>query len=210
VLTTINNFPKLNLCSSLSKTKLSNRSGVVSMLSCLKSTHAFKQEFYFRLELTILTFKLTHITFDYGTCSLHLGLGQLKDRMVKSSTMSRDLCSTIILEFLASFFRIKLRNSFVWPSQVSQYVVFMDPHWGNNGVIPFCLPTTKAYMEFIGREKARAYLQCIYCKVKQWIERELSYTIKSRCTYVWIYDGYIWWLILILLCSLKIYLSFET
>jgi hypothetical protein len=33
----------------------------------------------------------------------------------------------------------------------------------------FFLPTTKAYVEFIGREKARAYLQCTYCKVKQWI-----------------------------------------
>jgi hypothetical protein len=80
------------------------------MLSCLKSTHAFKQEFYFRLELTILTFKLTHITFDYGTCSLHLGLGQLKDRMVKSSTMSRDLCSTIILEFFSKFFQNKTQK----------------------------------------------------------------------------------------------------
>ena len=74
----------------------------------------------------------------------------------------------------------------------------------------FSLPTTKAYVKFIGREKARAYLQCMYCKVKQWIQRELSHTIKSRCACVWIYGGYIWWLILILLCSLKIYLSFKT
>ena len=75
----------------------------------------------------------------------------------------------------------------------------------------FSLPTTKAYVEFIGREKARTYLQCIYCKVKQWIQRELSQTIKSRCACVWIY---IWWIYmvanLILLCSLKTYLSFET
>jgi hypothetical protein len=63
----------------------------------------------------------------------------------------------------------------------------MDPHQGNKGVMPFSLPTTKAYMEFIGRKKARAYLQSIYCKVKQWIQRELSHTIKSRCAYVWIY-----------------------
>ena len=53
-------------------------------------------------------------------------------------------------------------------------------------------------------------MQCIYHKVKQWIQRELSHTIKSRCAYVWIYGGYIWWLILILLCSLIAYLSFET
>jgi hypothetical protein len=74
----------------------------------------------------------------------------------------------------------------------------------------FSLPTTKAYVEFIGREKARAYLQCIYYKVKQWIQRELSHTIKSRYTCVWVYGGYIWWLILILLCALKTYLSFKT
>jgi hypothetical protein len=66
-------------------------------------------------------------------------------------------------------------------------VVFVDPHQGNNGVMPFSLSTTKAYVEFIGREKARAYLQCIYCKVKQWIQRKLSHTIKSRCVCVWIY-----------------------
>jgi hypothetical protein len=54
--------------------------------------------------------------------------------------------------------------------------------------------TTKAYVEFIGREKARAYLQCIYYKVKPRIQRELSHIIKSRYVCVWIYGGYIWWL----------------
>jgi hypothetical protein len=44
------------------------------MLSCLKSTHAFKQEFSSELEQTILTFKLTRITFYHGAFSLHLGL----------------------------------------------------------------------------------------------------------------------------------------
>jgi hypothetical protein len=53
-------------------------------------------------------------------------------------------------------------------SSFSIYVVFVDPHQGNKSVMPF-LPTTEAYVEFIGREKAIAYLQCIYCKVKQWI-----------------------------------------
>ena len=70
----------------------------------------------------------------------------------------------------------------------------------------FSLPTTKAYVKFIGTQKARAYLQCIYCKVKQRIQRELSHTIKSRCAYVWIYMV----ANLIILCSLKTYLSFET
>ena len=48
---------------------------------------------------------------------------------------------------------------------------------------PLFLPTTKAYVEFIGREKARAYMQCIYYKVKQWIQKELGH--------VWMYGGYI-------------------
>jgi hypothetical protein len=52
-------------------------------------------------------------------------------------------------------------------SSLSIYVIFVDPHQGNKDVMPFLLSTTKAYVEFIGREKARAYFQCIYCKVKQ-------------------------------------------
>jgi hypothetical protein len=51
-------------------------------------------------------------------------------------------------------------------SSLSIYVVFVNPYQGNKDVMPFYLPTTKAYVEFIGREKGRAYLQCIYCKVK--------------------------------------------
>jgi hypothetical protein len=43
-------------------------------------------------------------------------------------------------------------------SSLSIYVVFVDPHQGNKGVMPFSLPATKAYVVFIGREKARAYL----------------------------------------------------
>ena len=79
-------------------------------------------------------------------------------------------------------------------SSLSIYVVFVDPHQGNKNVMPFSIPTTKAYEEFIGREKARTYLQCIYCKVKPRIQRELSHTIKSRCACVWINGGYKWWL----------------
>jgi hypothetical protein len=58
--------------------------------------------------------------------------------------------------------------------------------------MPFSLPTTKAYVEFIGREKAKTYLQYIYCKVKQWIQRELNHTIKSRCACMWIYEVDMW------------------
>ena len=50
-------------------------------------------------------------------------------------------------------------------------------------------------------------MQYIYCKVKQQIQRELSHIIKSRCACVW----WIYMVVnLILLCSLKTYLSFET
>ena len=69
-------------------------------------------------------------------------------------------------------------------SSLSIYVVFVDPHQGHEDVMPFSLPTTKAYVEFTGREKDRAYLQCLYCKVKQWIQREMSHIIKSRCVCV--------------------------
>jgi hypothetical protein len=47
-----------------------------------------------------------------GLLSLHLGLEQLKDRMIKSSTISQALCLTIILEFL-EVFKIKIRDSIV-------------------------------------------------------------------------------------------------
>ena len=69
------------------------------MFSLLTSTHVFKQKFSSGVEQTILTFKLTQITFNHGACSLHLGLEQLKGRTIKSSTISQVLCSTIILEF---------------------------------------------------------------------------------------------------------------
>jgi hypothetical protein len=96
------------------------------------------------------------------------------------------------------------------PSSLSIYMVFVDPHRGIT-CCAFSLPTIKAYVEFIGREKARAYLQCIYCKVKPRIQREMSHIIKSRYACVWIYVVNIYMVAnLILLCSLKTYLSFET
>jgi hypothetical protein len=47
-----------------------------------------------------------------GLLNLHLDLEQLKDRTIKSSTMSQVLCSTIIPEFL-EVFKIKLKASIV-------------------------------------------------------------------------------------------------
>jgi hypothetical protein len=83
--------------------------------------------------------------------------------------MSQVLCLIIVLEFFISFQNKTQRFHCMTLSSLSIYVVFVDPHQCNKDVMPFLLPTTKAYVEFIGREKARAYLQCIYCKVKQWI-----------------------------------------
>ena len=87
--------------------------------------------------------------------SLHLGLEQLKDRTIKSSTVSSSLLnhySRVLIGFLnktQSFHCMTL-------SSLSIYVVFVDPYQDNKDVVPFSLPTTKAYLEFIGREKARA------------------------------------------------------
>jgi hypothetical protein len=92
-------------------------------------------------------------------------------------------------------------------SSLSIYVVFVDPHQGNNDVMPFLFLLLRLYVEVIGREKPRAYLQYISCKVKQWIQRELSHIIKSRCECVWMYMVDI--CMVALLCSLKTYLSFE-
>jgi hypothetical protein len=39
-------------------------------------------------------------------------------------------------------------------SNLSIYVIFVDPYQGNSNVLPFFLPTTKAYLELIGVEIA--------------------------------------------------------
>jgi hypothetical protein len=44
------------------------------MISCLKSTHSFKQEFSSGLAQTSVTFKLTRITFYHEAFSIHLSL----------------------------------------------------------------------------------------------------------------------------------------
>jgi hypothetical protein len=88
--------------------------------------------------------------------SLHLGLEQLKDRTIKSSTIFQVLYSTIVPEFFISFQNKTQRSHCMTLSSLSVYVVFMDPHQGNNDVMLFSIPTTKAYVEFIGRKKARA------------------------------------------------------
>ena len=95
-----------------------------------------------------------------GLLSLHLGLEQLKDRTIKSSTVLSSLLnhySGVFIDFqnkTQSFHHMTL-------SSLSIYVVFVDPHQGNS-VLCLSLPTTKAYVELIGVEKhKRAYLQYI-------------------------------------------------
>jgi hypothetical protein len=100
-----------------------------------------------------------------GLLSLHLGLEQLKDRMIKYY-VSNSLFHHCFGVFI-SFQNKTQRFLCMTLSSLSIYVVFVDSHQGNKDVMPFSLPNTKAYVEFIGREKDRAYLQCIYCKVKQ-------------------------------------------
>jgi hypothetical protein len=70
--------------------------------------------------------------------------------------MSQALCSTIVPEFL-EIFKIKLRDSIVLHSQVAQYIVLRILTKAIK-ILYLFLPTTKAYAEFIGREKARVYL----------------------------------------------------
>ena len=65
--------PHLTIASPWAKLNLNNGSGVASMFSLLKSTHAFKQEFSFGLEQTNMTFKLIHITFNHGASQPSLG-----------------------------------------------------------------------------------------------------------------------------------------
>ena len=58
--------PNLTITRPWAMLNSANGLGVASMFLLLKNAHAFKQEFSSRLEQTILTFKLTHITFHLG------------------------------------------------------------------------------------------------------------------------------------------------
>ena len=44
-------------------------------------------------------------------------------------------------------------------SNLSIYVAFVDPHQVNKDVMPFLFLPLRLYVEFIGREKARACMQ---------------------------------------------------
>ena len=88
-----------------------------------------------------------------GLFSLHFGLEQLKDRMIKTSTVSSSLfhhCSRVFTSFQNKTQRFRCMTL----TSLSIYMVFVDPHQGNEDVMPFSLSTSKAYVEFIGSEKA--------------------------------------------------------
>jgi hypothetical protein len=112
--------------------------------------------------------------------SLYLGLEQLKDRTIKSSTMSQALCSTIILEF-GKIFKIKLKVSyFMTLSNLLVYVVFLDPLQGKLRYA-FSYPTSNA-LYGAHRYGDNVYiLASINCKVKQWIQRDKAYNQIKMC-----------------------------
>jgi hypothetical protein len=64
-------------------------------------------------------------------------------------------------------------------------------------IVMLCLlshPTTMAYVELIVMETAHTYLQSIYCKVKQWFQKNESYNQIKMCMCVDMRIGIdIWW-----------------
>jgi hypothetical protein len=81
------------------------------------------------------------------------------------------------------------------PLKSLTYVVFVDPHQGNIYVMPsLSHPTTKAYVKLICMETAHTYLQSIYYKVKQWIQKNKSYNQIKMCMCVDMRSEMdIWW-----------------
>ena len=79
-----------------------------------------------------------------GLLSLHLSLEQLKDRTIKSSTMSQVLRFHHYFGGFIGFQNKTQRFHCMTLSSLSIYVVFVDSHQDNKDVMPFSLPTTKA------------------------------------------------------------------
>jgi hypothetical protein len=102
------------------------------------------------------------------------------------SSLSMTLTSLSICGICGSLLRHQ--NNLFLPL-LAKYVVF----FGSRQI--FDVPslshpiTNKAYVELIGVEIARTYLQCICCLVKPWIWRNLSYNQINMCM-----CGLIWWL----------------
>jgi hypothetical protein len=86
-----------------------------------------------------------------GLISYHLGLGQFKDRMIKSSTMSQALLLNHHSRGFISFQNKIQRFLCMTLSSLSLYVVFLDPYQGITCCL--CFPTSKAFVKLIGMEK---------------------------------------------------------
>jgi hypothetical protein len=82
-----------------------------------------------------------------------LGLEQLKDKTIKSSTMAQVLCLTIILEFFLSFQNKNQSFYYMTLSDLLIYVVFVDPHQVNDNVMPLFLQL-RLVVKLIGVEIA--------------------------------------------------------
>ena len=133
------------------------------MFSLLKSTHAFNQEFSSGLKFIDLTFRLTHITINHGAFELSLGSWAIERQ---NNQVKHHVSSSLFNHYsrvFASFQKIKLRDSIVWHSQVSHIYGICGSSPRHNLLLAFFFLPLRLYVQFIGREKARAYLWYIYC-----------------------------------------------
>jgi hypothetical protein len=149
MITTVNKLPKLNLCSSLSKANLNNGSGVAIIFSLVKSTYTFNQEFSFGLKSTDLTFKLTHITFNYGAFELSLGSWAIERQNNQVEHYVSSYLFNHYFRVFISFQNKTQRFHYITLSSLSNIWYLWILIKAN---IMLCLSfrTTKAYMELIG------------------------------------------------------------
>jgi hypothetical protein len=145
-----------------------------------------------------------------GLFSFHLDHEQLKDGTIKSNTKSRVLLFNHYSRVFISFLKIKLRDSSCMTLSSLSYMWYL---WiltkaMNDDVPSFC---TKAYVELMGICKCTKEHTYNTYIVKSNLGSKESWVIQSNqdvhvCRVMEIYMV----AILILLCSLKTYLSFET
>jgi hypothetical protein len=122
------NSPKLTLCSSLSKDKLSDRLGVATMLSRLKSTHAFKQKLSSGLERTILTLNLPILPFTMGLVDVTWVLSSWKTERLSQALCLKLFDQPLFWSF-AGFSNKTQRFLCMTLSRLS-FMVFLDPRQG--------------------------------------------------------------------------------
>jgi hypothetical protein len=106
--------PILPFCLSLSKDKFSDGSAVATMLSRLKSTHAFKQVLSSGLEWTILTQNLLILPFTMGLVAVTWVLSSWKIERL-SQALCFSLFDQLLFQSFLQDFQIKLRDSLYDP-----------------------------------------------------------------------------------------------